>query len=90
MRKPKFKKIEDNICDIQQIREKAQEYLDKFQESRMKMPDKEPYQIQNILDKIYEYETQEFEKGFENLGLNLITFDEFDEIPEILHEISYV
>lgn len=90
MRKPKFKKIESNGCDMDQIREKAREYLNKFEDSRMKMEDKEPFQIQYILDKIYEYETQEFEKGFENLGLNLITFDEFDEIPEILNEISSV
>jgi hypothetical protein len=88
MRKPKFKRIEDNSIEIAQIREKAEEYLNRFQKSRMKMPDKEPYQIQNILDKIYQYEIQEFEKGFENIGLNLITFDEFNEIPDILQYIS--
>jgi len=88
MRKPSFKNIENNPCDIQEIREKAKEYLSRFHESMLKMPDKEALQIQHILDKIYLYETQEFEKGFENLGLNLITFNEFDEIPEILHEIS--
>lgn len=90
MRKPSFKKIDDNQCIVQEIRAKAEEYLNKYNESMLKMPGKEPRQIQDILDKIYKYETQEFEKGFENLGLNLITFDDFDEIPEILFEISSV
>ena len=87
MRKPKFKELLPGSCEFDQIREKAEEYLHKFAMSRMKMPDKEPYQIQNILDNIYRYERDEFEKGFENLGLNLITFDEFDEIPQIISQI---
>jgi hypothetical protein len=88
MRKPKFKQIENNSVEIAQIRAKAEEYLNRFQLARMKMPDKEPDQIQNILDKIYQYETQEFEKGFENMGLKLITFDDYEEIPQVLREIS--
>ena len=87
MRKPHFKMIEDNSYELQYIRKKAEEYLKRFPSSRMKMPDKEPFQIQNILEQIYRYETQEFERGFENLGLELITFDEYDEIPSILKEI---
>jgi hypothetical protein len=88
MRKPKFKMIEPGSPELNHIREKAEEYLQKFAMSRMKMPDKEPYQIQYILENIYRYEEDEFEKGFENLGLKLITFDEFEEIPEILANIS--
>ncbi len=88
MRKPKFKQIENNSIEIAQIREKAKEYLYRFQESEMKKLINEPKQIQNILDKIYKYETQEFEKGFENIGLKLITIDEYDEIPQVLQEIS--
>jgi hypothetical protein len=53
----------------------------------MKMPDKEPRQIQQLLRKIYQYENSEFEKGFENLGLHLITFDDYDEIPLVLQKI---
>jgi len=87
MRKPKFKMIDTNSAELNHIREKAEEYLQKFAMSRMKMPDKEPYQIQKILENIYRYEEDEFEKGFENLGLKLITFDDFDEIPEIISAI---
>jgi len=90
MRKPKFKMIEPNSPEIKHIREKAEEYLQKFASSRMKMPDMEQKQIQYILENIYRYEENEFEKGFENLGLKLITFDEFEEIPEILANISTV
>jgi hypothetical protein len=90
MRKPQFKTIEDNSAELGHIRKKASEYLERFPTSRMKKLFKEPSQIQNILEKIYRYEEAEFEKGFENLGLNLITFDEFDEIPQILHEIASV
>lgn len=54
----------------------------------MKMAAKEPGQIQHILDKIYEYEQMEFEKGFETLGLKLITYDDFEEIPMLLEQIS--
>jgi hypothetical protein len=88
MRKPVFKNIENDLVELDQIRRKAFEYQSRYHDSRMKMPGKEAGQIQNILDKIYIYESQEFEKGFENLGLNLITFEEFDEIPEILNAIS--
>jgi len=88
MRKPVFRNIENNKCAIDEIREKAFEYQSKYRDSRMKLPAKETSQIQQILDKIYQYEALEFEKGFENLGLNLITFDEFYEIPRILDEIS--
>jgi hypothetical protein len=87
MRRPKFKRLENNSAELNKIREKAEEYLVKFQQSRMKMPGKEFVQIQSILDKIYKYEEQEFAKGFENLDLKLITFDEFDEIPSILDAI---
>jgi hypothetical protein len=87
MQKPHFKKIENNSAELSLIREKANEYLKRFDESRMKLPDKEPGQIFEILLKIYQYETAEFEKGFNNLGLKLITFDEFEEIPEILGKI---
>lgn len=90
MRKPKFKMIEPDSEELNHIREKAEEYLQKFAQSRMKMPANEPYQIQKILDNIYKYEIDEFEKGFENLGLKLITFDEFEEIPLILQEITTV
>jgi hypothetical protein len=88
MKKPVFKRIDDNPCILEEIRTKAFEYLNKFDESRMKMPEKEASQIQSFLDKIYYYESEEFEKGFSNIGLNLITFNEFDEIPEILNQIS--
>lgn len=88
MRKPKFKMIEPDSAEIKHIREKAEQYLQKFARSRMKMPGNEPDQIQYILQNIYRYEENEFEKGFENLGLKLITFDEFEEIPEILNYIS--
>jgi hypothetical protein len=88
MRKPKFKNIEHNQYEIEQIRQKAFEYQSKYHDSRMKLPAKEAFEIQQILNKIYEYEIQEFEVGIENLGLNLITFDDFDDIPEILREIS--
>jgi hypothetical protein len=90
MRKPKYKNIEKDEYEINKIREKAYEYQKNYQDSRMKMPAKESYQIQQILDSIYKYETMEFEKGIENIGLNLITFDDFEEIPEILHEITNV
>jgi hypothetical protein len=88
MRRPKFKNIEPDSEELKYIRRKAEEYLEKFALSRMKFPGKEPSQIQNILDKIYKYEEQEFEKGFENIGLNLITFDEYNEIPQILNALS--
>ena len=88
MRKPKFKNIEYDSDELRSIRTKARQYLERFPLSRMKYQDKEPDQIQRILEKIYEYERQEFERGFENIGLNLITFDEYEEIPEILDQIS--
>lgn len=87
VRKPKFKNIEEDSCELQEIRDKAEQYLRKFEMSRMKMPDKEPQQIQNILDRIYHYETEEFIRGFETLGLNMIAFEEYDEIPTILDDI---
>jgi hypothetical protein len=80
--------FELNSPEINHIREKAGEYLQKFAKARMKMPDMEQRQILHILENIYRYEENEFEKGFENLGLKLITFDEFEEIPEILANIS--
>jgi ribosomal protein L22 len=88
MRKPKFKMFELNSPEINHIREKAGEYMQKFARARMKMPEMEQRQILHILENIYRYEENEFEKGFENLGLKLITFDEFEEIPEILANIS--
>lgn len=90
LRKPKFKNIGNPSRELDEIRDKAQKYLDRFAESRMKMPDKEPFQIQQLLSKIYEYEREEFAKGFEDLGIKLITFDEFDEIPGLLKEIASV
>jgi hypothetical protein len=88
MRKPKFKRIENPSVELDGIRLKAEKYLSKFPSANMKMPDKEPRQIQQLLDNIYRYESNEFQKGFESLGLHLITFDEFDEIPTILQQIA--
>jgi len=88
MRKPQFKQIGNPSPELDTIREKAEKYLEKFPRGRMKMPDKEPGQIQHILQKIYEYEDLEFEKGFETLGLKLITFDDFSDIPLVLQQIS--
>ncbi|MBL7703744.1 MAG: SIR2 family protein [Ferruginibacter sp.] len=89
MRRPQFKNIGNPSPELDEIRSKAEKYLDKFPRGRMKMPDREPAQIQNILNRIYEYEQMEFEKGFETLGLNLITYDDFGEIATVLEEISH-
>jgi len=86
MKKPRFDVI--NNDEIDHINEQARIYMERFPTARMKQEHKAPAQIQHILDRIYRYEEHEFERGFENLGLKLITFDEFDEIPEILSEIS--
>jgi hypothetical protein len=88
MRKPKFAMIDDPSQELDQIREKAEHYLTRFPQSRMKMPEREPRQIQQLLEKIYQYENSEFEKGFENLGLHLITIDDFDEIQLVLQQIA--
>ncbi len=48
----------------------------------------EPEQIQQLLTNIYRYENNEFKKGFESLGLHLITYDEHSEIPSILDQIA--
>lgn len=88
MRNPRFKTIEDQSQELTQIRQKAEEYLNKFPLGRMKMIEKEPTQIKNLLENIYKYEKEEFHKGFENLGLKVITFDDFSEIEEVLSQIS--
>ena len=88
MRNPHFTMLNDRSPELNQIRQKAEEYRTRFPQSRMKMPGKEPSQIQELLAKIYQYEKSEFEKGFETLGLHLITFDEFDEIPVVLKKIT--
>ncbi|UVT18601.1 MAG: SIR2 family protein [Nitrospira sp.] len=89
MRKPQFKTITDPSPELAQIRRKAEEYLSKFPKGRMKMLDKEPRQIQQLLERIYHYEEKEFEKGFATLGLELITFDDYnDDIPDALQQIS--
>ena len=88
MRKPQFAMINDPSPELDRIRQKAEEYLTRFPMSRMKMPDKEPRQIQQLLQKIYQYENSEFEKGFENLGLHLITIDDYNEIPIVLQKIA--
>ncbi len=88
MRKPRFAMINDPSLELDQIRQKAEEYLIRFPMSRMKKPDKEARQIQQLLEKIYQYENSEFEKGFENLGLHLITIDDHDEIPLVLQQIA--
>jgi len=87
-RKPQFAMINDPSPELNRIRQKAEEYLTRFPLQRMKMPDKEPRQIQQLLGKIYQYENSEFEKGFENLGLHLITIDDYDEIPLVLQQIA--
>lgn len=87
MRRPKFKMIEPGSAEMDEVRKKAEEYQHKFANSRMKMASMEINQIQFILGRIYRYEEEEFEHGFENLGLKLITFDEYDEIPLILEQI---
>lgn len=88
MRRPQFKNIEKEGTEMNEIKRKAAEYLQKFSQGRMKMPDKEPGQIINILNNIYKYEKMEFAKGFETLGLKLITYDDFSEIATVLNEIS--
>jgi hypothetical protein len=88
MQKPRFAMIEDPSPELAHIRAKAEEYLGRFPASRVKMPGKEPRQIQALLRSIYQYEEEEFAKGFETLGLGLITFDEFAEIPQALATIA--
>jgi hypothetical protein len=88
MKKPQFALFDDQGPEFDLIHKKAREYLQRFPQSRMKMSDKEPRQIRQLLEKIYHYEDNEFEKGFESLGLHLITIDEFDEIPKVLERIS--
>ena len=88
MRKPQFKMISDTGSELDHIRRKAEEYLAKFPAGRMKMPDKEPRQIEQLLASIYRYEEMEFKKGFQTLGLNLITFDEYSDVPDALASIS--
>ena len=90
MRKPKFTMINDPSPELDQIRQKAEEYFKRFPMSGMKIPDKEPRQIQQLLNKIYQYEDSEFEKGFENLGLHLITIDDYDEIQKVLKQIAEI
>lgn len=88
MQRPHFAMLNNPSSELDQIRKKAREHLHRFPQSRMKMPDNEPRQIQQILEKIYVYEGNEFEKGFESLGIRIITFDEFDEIPVVLDRIA--
>jgi hypothetical protein len=87
MQKPHFKPIGSPSPELDRVRRKAEEYLSRFPIGRMKMPGREPRQIQEILERIYRYEEIEFKKGFETLGLNLITFDEFPDIPLALEQI---
>jgi hypothetical protein len=88
MREPRFAMINDPSPELNQIRQKAEEYLSRFPQARMKMPGKEPWQIQYLLEQIYQYGKSEFEKGFETLGLHLITFEEYKEIPLVLQKIT--
>jgi hypothetical protein len=88
MPKPTFKMIDDPSPDLDHIRGKAEEYLAKSPASRMKMLEKEPRQIRDLLWRIYDYEQWEFAKGFETLGLRLVTFDDFTEIPGTLGMIT--
>jgi hypothetical protein len=88
MRKPKFRMISDGSPELDHIRRRAEEYLAKFPEGRMKMPEKEPRQIQQLLLSIYRYEEMEFSKGFEALGLRIITIDEYSEVPRALQMIA--
>jgi hypothetical protein len=85
---PHFKPIDNPSPELERIRTRAEKYLAKFPKSRLKMPDREPRQIQSILERIYRYEEMEFQKGFETLGLNLVTIDEFTDIPVALEQIS--
>jgi hypothetical protein len=88
MRKPNFKSVDDRSPELAHIRHKAEEYLAKFPAGRMKMPAREPQQIQQLLERIYRYEELEFEKGFATLGLELITFDDYTDLPGALQQIS--
>jgi hypothetical protein len=88
MRKPQFPMINDPSPELNLIRQKAEAYLARFPRSALKMPGKEPWQIQQLLDRIYQYENNEFEKGFENLDLHLITVDSYAEIPLVMQQIT--
>jgi hypothetical protein len=86
--KPK-KRMMDG-CDQQFVRQKAEEYLDKFEKSGRKVLQmKTDFTVQRIADIISHNEIDSFEEDFQELGLDLIWFDEFDEIPAILQEIAH-
>lgn len=89
LQSPKFKMIDNPSSELDHIRRKAEEYLAKFPSSRMKMPEKEPRQIQQLLSSIYRYEEMEFARGWETLGLKLMTFDDFSDIPTALQMIVH-
>jgi hypothetical protein len=73
--------------DFESISAKAKEYLGKFPEGRMKLQEMEARQIKNILDRIYQYEKGDFERGFEMFGLNMVTFDDLGDVPSALKQI---
>ena len=88
-RKPNKFQLEDG--DHQFIRKKAEEYMGKFERSgRKAVQMKTDFTIQRITDIISKNEIEHFEEDFKDLGLNLIWFDEFEEIPKILQYMPIV
>ena len=85
-KKPRRKNLESPDHDF--VRRKAEEYMSKFERSGRKAPQmKTDFTIQKITDIISDNEIENFAEEFSDLGLELIWFDEFDELPEILSKI---
>ena len=88
LKKPRLPEIQNPSPDLDLIRSKAGEYLNRFPDAALKTESKEPAQIQNILKNINRFESGEFQRGFENLGVKTILFDEYTEISQFLNSIS--
>jgi len=87
-RRPKEKQMND--CDTEFIRDRAKVYMGKFERSgrTSSLQLKTDFTIEKIANIINEHEINNFEEDFRDLGLELVWFDDFEEIPGILQSIT--
>jgi hypothetical protein len=84
---PKSRNGEFTNQAIEEIDNLARKSLDKFNKAGIKKGGKAFSEIRSIMNKVYEYDRLEFHKGFESLGLSVITYDDHEEIPDVLNRI---
>jgi hypothetical protein len=87
LQKTKLKIPSNEDIEMKWIHNQAMEYNEKLRKSHVKVEDKEYGEVVEILTDISNFESMTFNKIYDDMGLEVLWYDEHDEVADFIEKI---